>query len=473
MVMEDDDDKSPETDDSYKIDLVKAKCPERQAERYLAENSIGDSPTIRHYGGRYWVWANGCYRESSEADIRASLHAYLKRRFVNLTAGAINNVETNLRCLANVPGGTVPRWLDGQGADARKWKPHETVATRSHLVNVRLLLKRGKAVRDADPAYFNTSATDYDFVESPPKPENFLSFLDEIFPGDEQAINLLQEWLAYLLTGSTHLQKMLMVIGPPRAGKGILAKVISAVVGRDNVCSPSFGTLGGRFGLAGLVGKSVGIMGDARLSRRDDKSLIVERLLSISGGDAVEVEGKFRASESLRLPTRLVVMSNELPALVEASTALANRFCYLRLTKSFLGEEDPGLADRLVAERAGIFAWALDGWARIHATEPGRFTVAESAAELATQMKALTSPVRSFADDCATVEPGAVWELDAAYRAYREWLSRSGVDNLPTKAQFSKDLLAAFPAVESKRRRNDNPEDKDNRRRILHGIRQA
>jgi putative DNA primase/helicase len=47
-----------------------------------------------------------------------------------------------------------------------------------------------------------------------------------------------------------------------------------------------------------------------------------------------------------KLPTRLMILSNELPKIYDPSGALANRMIILRLTRSFLGKEDPKLTDK-------------------------------------------------------------------------------------------------------------------------------
>ena len=38
-------------------------------------------------------------------------------------------------------------------------------------------------------------------------------------------IDTLQEFMGYSLTQSTKLQKMLMIVGPKRAGKGVIGRV--------------------------------------------------------------------------------------------------------------------------------------------------------------------------------------------------------------------------------------------------------
>jgi putative DNA primase/helicase len=66
-------------------------------------------------------------------------------------------------------------------------------------------------------------------------------------------------------------------------------------------------------------------LSDARLSTKADSKIVVERLLSVSGEDSLTIDRKYREPWTGRLPTRFVIMSNELPRLSDSSGALASR----------------------------------------------------------------------------------------------------------------------------------------------------
>ena len=140
------------------------------------------------------------------------------------------------------------------------------------------------------------------------------------------------------------------MVGPTRCGKGTIARTLTELVGRDNVAAPTLASLSTNFGLAPLIGKPLAIIADARLGSRSDPAAIAERLLSVSGEDALTIDRKFQPAWTGRLPTRFVVLTNELPRLVDASGALAKRFLVLTMQQSFLGREDHGLTGKLLAE---------------------------------------------------------------------------------------------------------------------------
>src|SRR5690606_33425381 len=100
-------------------------------------------------------------------------------------------------------------------------------------------------------------------------------------PDDPEAIQTLQEWFGYVLTPWTALQKMLLLVGPKRSGKGTIGRILSAMLGAHNVAGPTLSSIGMNFGLSPLLGKLLAIISDARMSGRVDQAIVTERLLSI------------------------------------------------------------------------------------------------------------------------------------------------------------------------------------------------
>src|SRR5258707_5803720 len=118
---------------------------------------------------------------------------------------------------------------------------------------------------------------------------------------------------------------MFLMVGPKRSGKGTIARVLTSIAGLDSSVAPTLAGLGMNFGVAPLIGKRVAIISDARLGGRADQHAIAERILSITGEDAITVDRKFMPAWTGRMATRFVVLSNELPRLSDASGALAAR----------------------------------------------------------------------------------------------------------------------------------------------------
>ena len=110
-----------------------------------------------------------------------------------------------------------------------------------------------------------------------------------------------------------------MVVGPKRAGKGVIGRVLRFLIGRENICGPTLASFATNFGLWPLLGKSLAVISDARLGGRTDSQVVVERLLSVSGEDALTVDRKNLEPVTCKLSTRLMILSNELPRLTDSS----------------------------------------------------------------------------------------------------------------------------------------------------------
>ncbi|MEQ1634752.1 MAG: phage/plasmid primase, P4 family, partial [Planctomycetota bacterium] len=326
----------------------------------------------------------------------------------------------------------IPCWLDGRTSPA----PSELVPCRNGTLHVPT-----RTLHVPDPRLFNTNALDFDYDPNAASPTRWLQFLNEVFGEDVQARNLLQEWLGYSLVADTSQQKILLIVGPPRSGKGTIGRVLHALVGEKNVVNPTVGGLSGPFGLQPLLDKSVAVISDARFSG-PNVHVVTERLLTISGEDAVTIDRKHKECVTVRLQTRFVVLTNELPSLPDASAALARRFVTVQLQNSFYGREDQGLEQKLGAELPGILLWALDGWQRLR--DRGRFEQPDSARKANEEIEDLASPARAFVRDCCELGAGLRVSQEALYDQFRVWCDQEGRSHIQPRSVFARELKAAF-----------------------------
>jgi putative DNA primase/helicase len=246
----------------------------------------------------------------------------------------------------------------------------------------------------------------------------------------------------------TRYQKMLLLVGPPRSGKGTIGRVLTKMLGKDNVAAPTLAAFESNFGMQSLIGKLVAIISDARLSGRSDQGRIVERLLTISGEDLIQIDRKYLTPVEMQLSSRIMVMTNELPHLTDNSTALANRFMVLMLEKSFLSKEDTGLQDRLNGEISGILNWSIAGLQKLLSL--GHLPQPSTSAEAIEDLNDLGSPVKAFVEECCVVEQGATIKKADLYDCWRHWCQQQGRREPGTGASFGRNLKAAFPGLGTK-----------------------
>ena len=280
------------------------------------------------------------------------------------------------------------------------------------------------------PHLFNINTLPYDYdPKAPTYPKLWMQFLRQLWPNDEDdrlARFTLQEMFGLLLTTDTVFQKIFMIVGPKRSGKGTLGRVLTALLGRDNVVNPTMASMTGEFGLWPLIDKQLAIIADARLGARADANVVAERLLSISGEDGQTINRKNKSFWTGRLFVRFLILTNELPRIADASGALASRFILLVLQRSFYGKEDPELTEKLLAELPGILNWALKGLDRLR--KRGGFRMPKSSHDAIRQLEDLASPVSAFLRDwCDPPSPDAQENVKDLYAAWSCWCEQQGI----------------------------------------------
>lgn len=303
--------------------------------------------------------------------------------------------------------------------------------------------------RDHTPAYFTTSAVPYAYDPEADCPE-WLSFLEKVFPGDKDAHQLLQEWAGYVVSGWTHYQKGIQLIGPPRAGKGTIARILEKLIGQENAVGSTLKSLVTNFGLQPLIGKQLCTIGDAQMENRNS-SEIVARLLSITGEDSLPVDRKNKAHWNGKLPVRMMILANKAPRFSDSSGAITGRFLTLHFTQSFAGREDKELEDRLTKELAGILNWALEGLRRLD--ERGHFVQPQSAEGIIESQKEEGAPHQAFVEDrCVTGKQHWIRKTDL-FHAWNNWCAMHNIHFVGTSAAFAAELYAAVPGIVKDRKR--------------------
>ena len=115
------------------------------------------------------------------------------------------------------------------------------------------------------------------------------------------------------------------------------------------------------------------------------------------------------------------MLSNELPKLGDASTAIVGRIVLLLLSHSWLGREDHQLEPGLHTELTGVLNWALKGLQRLTVENENRFTRLPSADDAITAMRDLASPVAAFVREKCDIKPDNEVSVDELYSAYKRW----------------------------------------------------
>jgi putative DNA primase/helicase len=430
--------------------------------RFFTED---EKRTLHHHRGAFYRWDGSAYPDIVEEELRSRLYAFLDQCFtrdpkgesrpVKPGAAMVTNVLDGLRAASHLEGSiAAPAWLE-QVPDI---PAEEIVACANGLLHLSAL-----TLLPHTPAFFTYNALEFAFERAAPEPRKWLAVLHQLWPEDPEAIGTLQEIFGYSLTSDARQQKAFLIVGPKRSGKGTIARVLARLVGAGNAVAPTLAGLGMNFGLAPLIGKRVAVISDARLGGRADQHAIAERLLSITGEDAITIDRKYLSAWTGQLQARFIIISNELPRLADASGALASRFIVLILSNSFYGKEDLALTSRLLTELPGILNWAITGWHRL--TERGHFVQPRSALDAVQQLEDLGSPVGVFLRERCVVGAGYTVEINRLFEAWCEWCRAQGREHPGTAQSLGRDLRAVLPGLKT-----TQPRDGEERLRFYQGI---
>ena len=249
----------------------------------------------------------------------------------------------------------------------------------------------------------------------------WLEFLNQVLATEEERLTL-QEFFGYIFFDGYPIHKALMMLGSGRNGKGTVMRVMAALVGSENCASLSLQQLEERFLASSLWGKMVNLGGDIPSTKLRETS----RFKGLTGGDVVKCDVKHRQSIDLKNRAKMVFSANKIPQTEDDEAAFFSRWLILEFLRSFEGEEDIHLTEKLTSpeELSGVLNWAAEGYQRLK--KNNTFTLKRTAqenSELWEDYVEAPQGVGAFIDDClVSCQSGEIKKNDlrGAYIRYCE-----------------------------------------------------
>jgi putative DNA primase/helicase len=192
---------------------------------------------------------------------------------------------------------------------------------------------------------------------------HWLAFIDQVTQGDKAFADYLQRFAGYCLTGSTQEHALFFLYGTGANGKSVFVNTLFTLLGDYAANAPMDTFMESRgdrhpTDLAGLRGARFVGATETEQGRRWNESKIKE----ITGGD--RVSARFMRQDFFTyLPQfKLVIAGNHKPALRNIDEAMRRRLHLIPFTLTVPPEKrDKLLSTKLLQERDGILAWALQG----------------------------------------------------------------------------------------------------------------
>lgn len=454
---------------------------------------------IKFWRDNWYLYKGRRWELKSEAYVRARLREFIERRFVSLAIEQTERYEDRIAKneidpekvkrpkKLKVTGPIVRHALEAletlclvpdqveHGCLLSNRKPKNLWAVSNGLVdfdspNLELL------PHSSD--WFDLYCHDYNYDLEADCP-TWIAFLNQVFRNpetneiDNESKETLKRWFGYCLLPTVSLQKMLILDGVSRSGKGVILRILEALVGKQFTSSPKLRNLGGDFGLQPLLDKRLAILSDVRLGYSADVDAILETLLSIIGEDSIDVNRKgVAASTAVSLKTKFVMACNGIPTLNDPAGAIVNRVVVLKFQNSFAGKEDTELTNNLLKELDGIFLWAIQGMQTM--LRDFRLPQPKSGEDAIKNFRKQVAPIRYFVEECCHIpdensedNPKFQCNRNQAYLAWQAFCESIGRSKPGTKTNFVRQLTLAYPFISESR-----PDTKDNSPRpyVLDGI---
>jgi putative DNA primase/helicase len=300
-------------------------------------------------------------------------------------------------------------------------------------------------VWDADPWLLGTPVGIVDLRTGqlrPARPEDYISMatavgpggdcpiwkrtLLEIFSDDEEMVRYHQRVAGYCATGLTREEKLFLLSGTGRNGKGTFIETILYVVG-DYGTTVAMSTLMQTrhqehpTEIAKLYRKRLAVSSE----QSEGGVWNTARIKNLTGGD--QLTGRYMRADYIDFdPThKLVVSTNAMPSFGRVDTAVAERILKTEFRKQFLGKDaNRELKEQLRGEAPGILAWIIEGcleWQRVGLQPPADV---ESVTD---KYLKRADDVMVFIDDECLVQRGAEVYSGPLYKRWLEWCQRNGV----------------------------------------------
>lgn len=243
-------------------------------------------------------------------------------------------------------------------------------------------------------------------------------FLSEVLsPSD---IPIIQEFIGYCLISEYKIQKAILLQGDGDNGKSTLLNLLKTFIGPSNVSHISWQDLeNDKFSKSNLEGKLVNIFADLP----SQKITSTTAFKTLTGGDAITGEKKFKEKYSFNNFAKLIFSTNKPPEVMgEDSFAFWRRWVIVDFPNQIPeSKKDLNLIKKLTSETelTGLLNYAIDGLERIFAQN--KYSYNKSIEDISDAYERSSNPIYAFVVDECDIDPEGVIDKNVLYDRYRQY----------------------------------------------------
>jgi putative DNA primase/helicase len=272
----------------------------------------------------------------------------------------------------------------------------------------------------------------------------FKKYLDRVLPDKESQL-ILQEFHGYIFTRHLKLHKALILYGTGANGKSVMYEITTALLGKENVSTKSFGDLidgdSGNANRASLQDKLLNFGSEIGAK----KNMTLDIFKKLVSGEVITARQKYEKSIEIDGYCKFIFNANTLPDVKENTDAYYRRLLILPYNQRILEEEqDPELEQKIISnELPGIFNWTLEGLERLLKAKTGkRFSDCKASDDVIEEYKILSNSIALFLE-AKGLTPDHQKENKITnqqiYITYEEWRKASGEEKI-SGSELSKRL---------------------------------
>lgn len=365
-------------------------------------------PTLKYkQHGDFYTYENGVYRPLMVDEVRSIfLREMAEDGLTNYRK--VSAVNDKIACFKSL--------------ENRTFK-HEDENPDPNIMNVSngLLHIETKELLPHSPEYLSTTQIPI-MYDPAAHADRWGQFVKEIMAGDMEQVRLLQQLAGYCLTTDTSFAKAFIFYGSGANGKSLFTRILSKLIGKNNVSNLNLTMISKQFGLTGLVGRRMNLIDE--ISGNYFESNMIKNLIS---GERIMADIKYRPEPLEFTPVaKMIFTVNELPKINDTTPGLYRRFIVIPFEVSFLKNPDIYLEKKLTDELPGILNWAIDGLKMLR--EQGFFTETEKNMRALQSFKYENSPLLEFLENNFEQADPELYAVPASdfYTAYKAYCLDNG-----------------------------------------------
>lgn len=294
--------------------------------------------------------------------------------------------------------------------------------------------------------------------------DKLIDFWNQILQNPEEDIVVMQELCGWMLYKDYSPERMVMMYGDGRNGKGKTITILQHFIGIKNYSNITLTQLDGKtnqYSSSVLLNKLANFGGDIADTDFKDTSV----LKGLTGRDMIDAPRKYKDNIQFKNYAKMFFACNKPPRIYDDEEGFWNRWLWLRFPYTFLSKKDyearnghlnpyykirdENIVDGLITpeQMSGLFNWAVIGLNRL--LKNSDFSQTLTTHEIKSEWKKRSDSFYSFCMDHVVAAPGRYIDKEELRRAYHLYVTKNGIRSSSDK-NMSVNLSTLFGSSESR-----------------------